>query len=228
MMHAFLMVGQSNMAGRGKTEEVEKIENPKIFVQRMGRWRTLLQPINSDGACGGITLAESFADAYSKDHPDVDVGLIPCAFGGSPIEWWAEDENLFVNAINNVHLAAKNAEIKGILWHQGESDCILDRQFLYEERLFDLINNFRKDKLLKDAPFIMGEIGYFLKDYPEGKYKEYQFINDVMKKVVDRQTNCALVSAVGLGSNPDKLHFNAVAQRELGLRYYEALKNLHK
>ena len=34
------------------------------------------------------------------------------------------------------------------------------------------------------------------------------------------------VSAKGLGCKPDRLHFNAAAQREFGLRCFEAWKTL--
>ena len=38
----------------------------------------------------------------------------------------------------------------------------------------------------------------------------------------------AYVFAEGLSSNPDMLHFSAVAQREFGLRYYEAFRVLER
>ena len=37
MMHAFLMIGQSNMAGRGTVSEVAPIRNPHLSVLRNGR-----------------------------------------------------------------------------------------------------------------------------------------------------------------------------------------------
>ena len=37
-MHSFLMIGQSNMAGRGFKEQVDPIENPNVKVMRNGRW----------------------------------------------------------------------------------------------------------------------------------------------------------------------------------------------
>ena len=38
MIHSFLLIGQSNAAGRGFKNEVEPIENKRIFVLRNGRW----------------------------------------------------------------------------------------------------------------------------------------------------------------------------------------------
>ena len=63
MIHAFLMVGQSNMAGRGIASEVEPIQNRHIKVLRNGRWLPMYVPVNNDRSFSGISLAESFADA---------------------------------------------------------------------------------------------------------------------------------------------------------------------
>lgn len=46
MIHAFLMVGQSNMAGRGIASEVEPIQNRHIKVLRNGRWLPMYVPVN--------------------------------------------------------------------------------------------------------------------------------------------------------------------------------------
>ncbi len=65
-MKSFLMIGQSNMAGRGFACEVEPIQNDRIFVLRNGIFRKMYVPVNPDRAFSGISLAESFADAYQR------------------------------------------------------------------------------------------------------------------------------------------------------------------
>ncbi len=62
MIHSFLLIGQSNMAGRGFKEDVEPIENKAIKVLRNGRWWPMYVPVNPDRVTAGISLAESFAD----------------------------------------------------------------------------------------------------------------------------------------------------------------------
>lgn len=37
-VQSILMIGQSNMAGRGAIKDVEPIKNGKCFMLRMGRW----------------------------------------------------------------------------------------------------------------------------------------------------------------------------------------------
>ena len=81
-MKAFLLIGQSNMAGRGDFGQVPEIVNGKCFMLRNGRWQPMFRPINPDRSFSGVNLAESFAEAYAKKH-GVDVGLIACAEGNS-------------------------------------------------------------------------------------------------------------------------------------------------
>ena len=61
MIHSILIIGQSNMAGRGFPSEVEPIVNKRLFVLRNGRWRSMYVPVNPDRSFSGINLAESFA-----------------------------------------------------------------------------------------------------------------------------------------------------------------------
>ena len=58
MIHSILIIGQSNMAGRGKACEVEPIVNDKLYVLRNGRWRAMYVPVNPDRVKSGINLVE--------------------------------------------------------------------------------------------------------------------------------------------------------------------------
>ena len=63
-VHSFLMIGQSNMAGRGYVYDVEPIYNERIKVLRNGRWQPFYRPLNNDRAFSGVCLIESFADYH--------------------------------------------------------------------------------------------------------------------------------------------------------------------
>ena len=92
-IHSFLMIGQSNMAGRGNLGEVEPIENNRCYMLRMGRWQAMSEPINPDRAIfrgkypSGVSLGASFADSFAN-ATGLEVGLIPCADGGTKIQQW--------------------------------------------------------------------------------------------------------------------------------------------
>ncbi|MDR1100427.1 MAG: sialate O-acetylesterase, partial [Treponema sp.] len=65
MVHSFLMIGQSNMAGRGRLEDVPAIKNEKLFMLRNGKWWPLVEPVNYDRPFAGVSLAAVFADEYA-------------------------------------------------------------------------------------------------------------------------------------------------------------------
>ncbi len=225
MIHSFLLIGQSNMAGRGFLSEAAPIENENIKVLRNGRWQGAFRPINPDRSFAGVSLAEKFADLYAKEH-GVEVGLIPCADGGTNIDQWCVGSLLYDNAIYQARLAQRTSTIAGVLWHQGESDSKEERFPLYEEKFLKIMNSIRKDLNLYDVPFILGGLGDYLADYNDGALKNYVHINEALENIAKENPMTGFVSAKGLTSNPDYLHFNAKSLMEFGVRYYEEFKKL--
>ena len=217
MIHSILIIGQSNMAGRGFKDEVTPIVNDKLYVLRNGRWREMYVPVNPDRVMSGISLVESFADMYAKDH-NVDVGIIPCADGGTNIDQWTVGGLLFDHACYMAELASRTSTIAAVLWHQGESDCESERYPVYEEKLSVIFNAFREKLNLHDVPFLVGGLGEFLAQYYGDN--NYLHVNSALKHYADENNMTGFVSAEGLGGNPDNLHFSAEALREFGKRYY--------
>ena len=222
-MHAFLLIGQSNMAGRGYLNEAREIDTSHIYTLRNGRWLKMFRPINPDRSFSGVSLAESFAEAYSKKH-NVDVGLICCADGGTTLDQWMPGELLFDNAVNNAKLAARTSEIVGVLWHQGESDCPEERYPTYQARFEIMMQALRKELNLNNTPFILGGLGDYLELYP---LKNYIHINQALKSIAENNEMVGFVSAEGLTANPDNLHFNAESLYHFGIRYFEEFEKLH-
>lgn len=160
-MHSFLLIGQSNMAGRGFLNEAREIDTSRIYTLRNGRWQKMFRPINPDRSFSGVSLAESFAEGYAKKH-NVDVGLICCADGGTTLDHWKPGELLFDNAIHQAKLACRTSEIVGVLWHQGEGDCAEDLYPTYQQRFETMMCQLRMQLDLHDAPFVLGGLGDFL------------------------------------------------------------------
>jgi len=228
MIHSFLMLGQSNMAGRGCIDDVPPIRNPHLKVLRNGRWQPMFVPVNPDRPFSGITLAESFADAYQKTH-QVDVGLIPCADGGTQIEQWKEGSLLFDHAVFQARLALRTSNIAGVLWHQGESDCPAPLNALYGTRLEAVYRALVRDLHLENVPFLVGGLGDFLAER-EPERDGYSEVNRQLAAFAHAHAMTGFVPATGLSGKPDHLHFTAWAQRAFGLRYFEvftALEDTH-
>ena len=226
VIHSILIFGQSNMGGRGFPCEVEPIVNDRILVLRNGRWRPMYVPVNPDRVTSGTNLAESFCDRYTQDH-DAEVGIIPCADGGTSLMQWMPGSLLFDHACYMTMLAQRTSTVTAVLWHQGESDCKEERYLSYEDRLIEIFDAFRERLSLHDVPFIVGGLGEYLKDYKsETIAKNYVFVNQALQNMAKRRAYTGFVSAEGLGANPDNLHFSAAALREFGDRYYDEFLKL--
>lgn len=220
MIHSFLLIGQSNMAGRGKKSEVHPIVNGDILVLRNGIFRPMYVPVNPDRLSSGISLAESFADRYAREK-GVQVGLIPCADGGTTLDQWQVGGLLFDHACYMAELASRTSTIVGVLWHQGESDCGESQYPLYEEKLTVILNAFRDRLGLDGVPFLLGGLGDFLAKRTQSPHlANYPHVNEALMRVAAKQPRTGFVSAEGLSGNSDNLHFSAAALRTFGERYY--------
>lgn len=222
-MKSILLIGQSNMAGRGFIEDVPPIYNEDINMLRNGRWQMMAEPLNFDRHISGVGPAASFAQAWTEDHPGESIGLIPCAEGGSSIDDWKIDGLLTRHAIAEAKFAMETSELVGILWHQGESDSYGERYKTYEDKLLSIFKHLKEELNAPDIPIIIGELGHYLGEVGFGKSAvEYKQINQILSKVAQTEKNCYFVTAKGLTANPDGIHIDAISQRKFGLRYYEA------
>ena len=214
------------MAGRGEIAEATPINTEHIKVLRNGRWQPMFRPINPDRPFSGVSLAESFAESYANKY-GVDVGLIPCADGGTSLEQWKEGGLLYENAVYQARLALRTSTIVGVLWHQGESDCAEGLRDTYSERFEKLLQAFRRDLNLYDVPFILGGLGDFLRTCAVDPWvKYYTVINEELQKVALQNEKTVFVSAQGLTGKEDNLHFNSKSLYEFGLRYFQAFERV--
>ena len=125
--HLFLLVGQSNMAGRGIVTPANNEPHPRVLMlNKAGEWVPAVDPLHFDKPVAGVGLGRSFGIAIAGATPDITVGLIPCAVGGSPIDAWKPGvlyeptkSHPWDDAMRRAHLALQSGTLKGILWHQG-------------------------------------------------------------------------------------------------------------
>jgi hypothetical protein len=225
--HLYLLIGQSNMAGRGVVDAESKQQDPQILMlDSNNRWLPATDPVHFDKPeIAGVGPALSFAKEMLGSDKNIKIGLIPCAVGGSPIRVWepvafyTPNFHPYDDAMKRVRLAMQQGVLKGILWHQGESDNDSVHAPSYLEKLKTLVNRLRSELHQPNLPFIAREIGYFIKD---------DFINSFINQLPQQMPNTGVVSAKGLTDKGDHLHFDTPSARELGKRYARAMKKLQK
>ena len=174
----------------------------------------------------GRGLSASFADEYAK-YFNEDVGLIPCADGGTKLSQWMPGEILYDNAVNNAKLAQRTSEIVGILWHQGENDSHFGEDAnTYQQRFTEMITRLRKDLGNEKLPVIVGELGRFAASYQNGKLKYMDIVNEALRTMPFVIENCGFASSEGLTDRGDSIHFNSVSYRIFGKRYFNEYLNV--
>jgi hypothetical protein len=194
------------------------------------KWVPAVDPIHYDKSSAGVGLAKSFALELLKNDYTITIGLVPAACGGSPISSWApgqyHDQTKsypYDDAIVRTKKAMEYGFLKGILWHQGESDSNPQNAILYKDRLRNLINKFRADLNVKDVPFIIGQLGNF----PGRPWSESRkLVNKAQISVSEEMKNVSFVSSDDLTSNPDSVHFNSKSLKVFGKRYAKAYLEL--
>ena len=159
-MKSVLLVGQSNMAGRGYISETKPIINERIWMLRNGRWQMMAEPIHFDRAVSGVGPAASFAEKWCIDNPKEQIGLIPCAEGGSSIDEWRIDGTLFRHAVSEAKFALENSELIAILWHQGENDSSAGKYKEYYNISYQYISTVMKRI---EERFTPEELAYIVK-----------------------------------------------------------------
>jgi len=223
--HVYLLMGQSNMAGRGKVDPADNRPDPRILLlDKSGQWIVAVEPLHWDKSIAGAGLGTSFAREMARQHPDVTVGLVPCAVGGSPLKAWQQDGALHKAALTRARQAANDGTLKGILWHQGESDANDKDAPTYAERLTAAIAAFRSELALPDLPVVVGGLGDFLVK----RQAQAGRINESLQAVARSVPRVAFVTAAGLGHKGDSVHFDTPALREFGIRYARAMEELQK
>lgn len=55
--------------------------------------------------------------------PALKIGLVPTAVGGTALRRWIKGGDLYEQAVARARVAAQTGVIRGVLWHQGESDA---------------------------------------------------------------------------------------------------------
>ena len=224
-MDIFLLMGQSNMAGRGLLEDVEPIRDERIRVFQDGRWTIAEEPLHHDRPTAGIGLAMSFARTVLDADPDREVGLVPRAVGSTPLERWMPGADLYEGAMAAAREVARDGTIKAVLWHQGEHDSKSEADASsYLQRFSGMVAGLRDQLDTPSLPVIVGELGSYLSKRPD--FPHYHIVNAELRKVPDTVPGSALVSAEDLTDKGDNLHYDARSLRILGERYADAYLQL--
>jgi hypothetical protein len=221
----FLMAGQSNMAGRGLVEPQDTVSSERILtINRNGQVILAKEPLHFyEPMRTGLDCGLSFGKTLIDQIPDsISILLLPTAIGGSSVSQWLGDSlyrnvRLLSNFRDKVETGKTLGQIKGILWHQGESDANPTDSPFYSQRLSELFKTFRTITGNEALPILIGELGSFSKNA-----QQWQAINQSVKEYSATDNHTAIISTAGLKHKGDSIHFDSEGQRIMGQRFAKA------
>jgi hypothetical protein len=222
-LRLFLLIGQSNMAGRGAIEPQDREPIPRVLMlNKAMEWVPAVDPMHFDKPeVIGVGIGRSFARLLAQENPSVTIGLIPAAFGGTSLDEWKPGDKLYKNAVERTKFALKSGKLSGILWHQGEADSNDEAKARsYRERFTAFVQTLREDLGAPDVPVVVGELGEYLKS-PYSK-----IVSEQLAIIPLSVPHTAFVSSAGLHPKSDIVHFDTPSLREFGRRYALAFLSL--
>ena len=230
--HVFVLMGQSNMAGYGEILPEDRQPVPRIVnipnLPADANWQPAAHPLHNLQKSNNFGLGLPFATHYRDAHPDVTVGLISCAVGGAPISQMNKGSKVYDDAMIKIRRAAAQGTLKGVLWHQGESDTVSDELATgYEAKLHQLIRDIRQDTGIPTLPFVAGDLAEFYgtgKDHNSpARVARIQQVRGALKSLPAKVPHTAFAPSTGAKS-PDAhmVHMTRESYILLGQAYFDA------
>ena len=243
--HIYLALGQSNMEGQGNIESQDKTVDKRFQVlwttnetncgKKLGQWSDAVPPLAS--CSSKLGPADYFGRTMvEKTDSQIRVGIVDVAVAGcsiqlfdSPISqsymnqqagWFKQKVEAYggkpyERLIEMAKKAQEDGVIKGIIFHQGETDAG-DGQWpskvkkLYDRIIADL-------NLGDDIPFLAGEV--LRSGMSSGA-------NNNIAKLPQQSKNFYVISSEGFNQalgDGQNVHFTSQEYRDFGKRYAEKM-----
>jgi len=157
--------------------------------------------------------------------------IVRAAVGGTGFgdKRWIPEGDLYLRMMDMVKTALSlnpSNRLAGMLWHQGETDAILNTPgAAYYDYLGFLVRSVRDTFGAPELPFICGD---FVQHWKNDNAAVCEPIIAAQRRLCDDLVSARFVETVGLESNDqrtyngDTIHFCREALFRLGLMYYEA------
>lgn len=228
----YLLIGQSNMAGRGLFEESDTIGNidgvwlldsdgiPVKASSPLNKYSSIRKDLKIQGYGPGEIFSRTMHNRTGRK-----ILLVVNAKGGSSIKQWlpGAKDGFYEEAVRRTRQAMKYGNLRAILWQQGETD-IQRATPDYAGKFAMMMTSLRQALDAPGIPVAVGQPGRWGWETPE---KIDNFNDSIIPQMCRLVDNCHEVSSYRLGRRyKEKVrdpHFSRDAQRELGRRYADVI-----
>ena len=243
--HIYLAFGQSNMEGQANIESQDKTVDKRFQVlwttnetncgKKLGKWSDAVPPLAS--CSSKLGPADYFGRTMvEKTDSQIRVGIVDVAVAGCSIQlfdspvsqsymnqqagWFKQRVEAYggkpyERLIEMAKKAQEDGVIKGIIFHQGETDAG-DGQ--WPSKVKAVYNRILKDLGLEgDIPFLAGEV------LRSGSSKG---ANNNIAKLPQQSKNFYVISSEGFNQalgDGQNVHFTSQEYRDFGKRYAEKM-----
>jgi hypothetical protein len=226
----FLLGGQSNMDGCGRSEELP--ESYQAHPANVVAWDNRKQcwvPLTKDSMAiarrqqFGPEIA--FAHRIAKAFPDQMIAIIKTSAGGTKLHTqWVPGKVMYQKFIRNfrkacaqLEAAGVDYEVAGMLWMQGESDSeTVEMAEAYEANLKLLVADVRKQTRRADLPIVVGRISSSLLKKTPWNFDQAKTVQAAQEAVAAEDEHVHIINTDALSTLKDNTHFNTKAQLTLG------------
>ena len=225
----YLLIGQSNMAGRGwMVEEDSLVFDKNVFLlddagipvpatNPLNQYSSIRKELSKQQICPGYSFSMKLSQQTGRK-----ILLVVNARGGTKISQWMKgaQDGFYEQAVSRAGQAMKFGELKAVIWHQGCGDS--SRADTYMDSLAVFVADIRAD-LGAEVPFIAGELGRWRPHVAK--------FNQMIRTISAHIPNSDCVSSEGCmpivtarsEGQPDMkdAHFDRSSQILIGERYAE-------
>lgn len=159
----FVIAGQSNAAGRAKDPVEDPPEIGVHLLRDSGKWDLASHPLGETTGSVHLGHFENHNPGHTpwlhfakilKRALGYPIGLVMCAYGGSPLRWWNPGENGSLTKNMLEMLADYDLHPKAMLWYQGEAEGFENSAETYFARFASFLSSVRASLGQPELPVI--------------------------------------------------------------------------
>jgi lysophospholipase L1-like esterase len=215
-LEVVILVGQSNMEGRGDPGQLPKdipAEPGQVWHYNDG-WKPAVSSLSGQSVGPALPLA----DHLLRISPERHVGILTCTNGGTEIGLWMPGGELFEACVERIRAVRSRVKIMAVAYYQGESDAVSAEAVAAWPDQFERL----KAALLAETgpvQFILVVLGNLAREtHPFLHWAEMQAAQRSIKNVQH-------IEASDFPLGPDGLHLGTAGQVALGRALAEAINN---